>query len=69
MQYDINKVNEVIQYFTERVNTAKTGGDLQGANGWLDMLLGALSVYEVLIGKEYTVEENRDGTIQVVLYE
>ena len=64
----MSKIENTIEYFTKRVNECKANGAYEMANEWLDMLLGALSIYEVIIGRACTVEDTYDGGIQVVLY-
>lgn len=68
MNYDREKVDGVLEYFLKRVNDLRIQNDYKHANEWLDMLLGALSMYEAFLGQEYTVDD--DGTeVRIMLYD
>lgn len=61
----MQKMSETLLYYAKRVNDSRKRGRYDYASDWLSMLLGALSIYNELAVVQFTVDEMRDGTIEL----
>lgn len=60
----MQKINETLTYFMERVNECRANKAYNMANDWLDMLLGALSIYNEIASVQLTLKEHRNGELE-----
>lgn len=68
MEQEQIKAQGVFDYYTARVNNAREQDNFREANEWLDMLLGAMAMYDALNGTECMLDVE-DGKIYIKVYE
>ena len=61
----IQTMNDTLDYFVRRCNECRANKSYNMANDWLDMLLGALSIYNEIAVVQLTIDEKRDGEIEL----
>ena len=66
---ELKTAQGLFNYYTEQVNEFRAQEKYDNANEYLDMLTGAMSMFNALQGTECTLEEDENGKISVTVYE
>ena len=61
----IEEMRNTLNYYVRGVNTERLQGNFNLANDYLDMLLGALSIYNILVTDPLEVKEY-SGEIELI---